>query len=170
MKRYERELYDLTKDPGELRNIYDKTRAAIQNRLEALLAVLVVCKGQSCTNPWKVLHPDGSVSSWSQSLDKQYDKYYAGLTPFYYRNCLPYQDYSNEVSSFRSQTPPSSSATSPRHRRMYTWTAGIEDLVRSNPSRQQSFVASIERHSVPVPPDVLQADVNKWFDNPLPLA
>ncbi|GIL85920.1 hypothetical protein Vretifemale_14443 [Volvox reticuliferus] len=80
------------------------------------------------------------------------------------------QDYSNEVSSFRSQTPPSSSATSPRHRRMYTWTAGIEDLVRSNPSRQQSFVASIERHSVPVPPDVLQADVNKWFDNPLPLA
>ncbi len=50
----ERELYDLKRDPGELSNIYNKTKAAIQTRLEALLAVLVVCKGESCTNPWKV--------------------------------------------------------------------------------------------------------------------
>ncbi|GIL64654.1 hypothetical protein Vafri_18580, partial [Volvox africanus] len=159
-----------TKDPGELCNIYNKTRAAVKNRLEALLAVLVVCKGESCTNPWKVLHPDGSVKSWRQSLDKQYDKYYASLKPFYYRKCLPYQDYSNEVSSFRSAAQQSSNATSSGRRRMYTWTAGIEDPARNNPSRQQSFVAGIERHSVPVPADVLQADVIKWFDNPLPLA
>ena len=50
----ERELYDLRKDPGELYNIYDKAKPAVRSRLEGLLAVLAVCKGESCSNPWKV--------------------------------------------------------------------------------------------------------------------
>ncbi len=50
----ERELYDLRTDPGELRNVYNTTSAAVRSRLEGLLAVLAVCKGDSCTNPWKV--------------------------------------------------------------------------------------------------------------------
>jgi arylsulfatase A-like enzyme len=45
----QRELYDLERDPMELRNLtHDERYAAIQDRLAALLAELGECAGQSC--------------------------------------------------------------------------------------------------------------------------
>lgn len=51
----ERELYNLHSDIGELNSVahlpaYKRHRS----RLEAVLAVLAVCKGDSCRNPWAV--------------------------------------------------------------------------------------------------------------------
>jgi hypothetical protein len=49
------------------------------------------------------------------------------------------------------------------------WTSGrVHTEGGSEPG--QTFAADVERHSVVVPPEVLNADVLKWFNNPLPLA
>lgn len=47
------------------------------DRLDALLMVLKSCKGEACTNPWKVLHPAGDVPNLSVAMYEQYDDFYA---------------------------------------------------------------------------------------------
>ncbi|RMZ87574.1 hypothetical protein DV736_g5199, partial [Chaetothyriales sp. CBS 134916] len=89
----EHQLYDLTKDPYELHNLYPSQAAADQEhhhqpmfffhfasspspRLDSLLLVLKSCKSSSCTRPWRVLHPDGSVSDLHGALVAEFDDFY----------------------------------------------------------------------------------------------
>ncbi|KAE8371284.1 alkaline-phosphatase-like protein [Aspergillus bertholletiae] len=85
----EHELYDLTRDPHQIDNLYtatteDKKEAEIMgydiskviSRLDALLLVLKSCKGSSCIEPWSVLHPHGSVRNLRDALDGKYDSFY----------------------------------------------------------------------------------------------
>lgn len=95
----ERELYEMNSDPGQLNNIavdFDAEEASsglvssgtkdrndsasvrqFQSRLDTLLMVLKTCKGNTCTKPWRVMHPDGSVDSLKDAMDHQYDCFYS---------------------------------------------------------------------------------------------
>jgi N-acetylglucosamine-6-sulfatase len=35
------------------------------------------CKGSTCVDPWRVLHPNGDVKSLKGALDQDYDAFYA---------------------------------------------------------------------------------------------
>lgn len=162
----ERELYDLRTDPGELRNVYNTAPAAVRSRLEGLLAVLVVCKGDSCTNPWKVLHPDGSVTRWSQALDRKYDAVYKAIQPFTYKRCLPYYDPDNEVTQFRAQLQ--------GRRRAAEVSTADSDLLSAvadataadaGPKNRVVFEAPIEKFARPIPREVLELDIAALFNN-----
>lgn len=50
--------------------------AQVMNRLDALMLVLKSCKGADCVEPWKVLHPDGDVTSLQHALDSRFDAFY----------------------------------------------------------------------------------------------
>ncbi|KAG2435121.1 hypothetical protein HXX76_007206 [Chlamydomonas incerta] len=76
----------------------------VRSRLDALLAVLAVCRGRACVRPFEVLHPDGAVSDLWAAMDEQYDSLYGGIGPFRFGRCLPYQDADNEQSDFRGAT------------------------------------------------------------------
>lgn len=45
-------------------------------RLDSLLMVLKSCKGETCIEPWKVLHPNGSVRNLDDALSAKYDRFY----------------------------------------------------------------------------------------------
>jgi len=45
-------------------------------RLDALMMVLKSCKASSCTDPWKVLHPQGDVSDLPSALSSGLDTFY----------------------------------------------------------------------------------------------
>ena len=38
--------------------------------------VLKSCKGSTCIEPWKVLHPQGDVNSLSDALQVKFDSFY----------------------------------------------------------------------------------------------
>eukprot|EP00955_Chlamydomonas_euryale_P080643 363446-Chlamydomonas_euryale.AAC.14 len=63
------------------RRRYDDT-ASNQNagrlidRLDALMTVMAYCKGPSCRNPWRVLHPDGSVNYLLEAMSPVFDSFY----------------------------------------------------------------------------------------------
>lgn len=46
------------------------------NRLDALMMVLKSCQGDTCVAPWKVLHPQGDVTSLSDALQTRFDVFY----------------------------------------------------------------------------------------------
>lgn len=46
-------------------------------RLDSLLFVLKNCKAETCTRPWKALHPAGSVETLRDALSPRFDAYYA---------------------------------------------------------------------------------------------
>ena len=46
------------------------------SRLDALLLVLKTCRGNTCIQPWRVLHPDGEVSDLTDALREEYDFFY----------------------------------------------------------------------------------------------
>lgn len=87
----ETELYDLKKDPGQLDNLlseqlHGKTAPkpmllgrdleAVVDRLDALMMVLKSCKGKSCIDPWRALHPHGDVESLTRALSQRFDAFY----------------------------------------------------------------------------------------------
>ena len=92
----EHELYDMTSDPGQMKNLLlneplgkpstsnspitvgtaHTTLSNLQTRLDTLLRVLKDCKGPSCINPWKTIHPNGKVNGLVDALDSQYDGEY----------------------------------------------------------------------------------------------
>ncbi|KAH8816385.1 alkaline-phosphatase-like protein [Xylogone sp. PMI_703] len=91
----EHELYDLTTDPYQIRNLYPNQVATIHEnkhtvlglplskvipRLDALLMVTKSCKGATCVDPWSVLHPEGNVKSLEDALASSYDKFYAHVS------------------------------------------------------------------------------------------
>ena len=50
-------------------------------RLDSLLMVLKSCKGESCIEPWKVLHPGGDVLNLYDALSVKYDQFYVVEQP-----------------------------------------------------------------------------------------
>ncbi|KAF3277462.1 hypothetical protein TWF173_009666 [Orbilia oligospora] len=85
----EHQLYDLTSDPFQLRNIYpgyadhDSSLTILGaplirviDRLDSLLLVLKSCKGTVCVKPWQKLHPEGDVDVLPDALQEQYDTFY----------------------------------------------------------------------------------------------
>lgn len=81
-------LIDAQTDPGEMRNLLSAEHSSmgyslrsrpisqIIARLDALIMVLKSCKGQSCVEPWKELHPAGDVSTLLHSLEPSFDAFY----------------------------------------------------------------------------------------------
>ncbi|KAI0810638.1 alkaline-phosphatase-like protein [Xylaria sp. FL0064] len=96
----EHELYDMALDPGQLDNILAAPGsisghalvaglpvAKVVSRLDALLFVLKSCKGYSCRQPWKQLHPAGDVGSLAEALESKYDDFYAEQTRVKFEVC-----------------------------------------------------------------------------------
>ncbi|RAL04843.1 sulfatase family protein [Aspergillus ibericus CBS 121593] len=92
---HEHQLYDLTRDPYQLHNLYPAPNTIpttdlnatsyigpypishIISRLDALLLVLKSCQGSTCIYPWKELHPAGDVHSLRDALEGRFDHFYA---------------------------------------------------------------------------------------------
>ncbi|KAG9761368.1 Arylsulphatase, partial [Aureobasidium melanogenum] len=84
----EHELYDMKNDPGQMTNLLEDGAQAdavfghsiekVVQRLDALLMVQKSCKGETCREPWRSLHPDGSVQSLRDAMAERYDGFYQG--------------------------------------------------------------------------------------------
>ncbi|GIL62033.1 hypothetical protein Vafri_16345 [Volvox africanus] len=85
----QRELYDLTSDPYEETNVLSSAPAALLDRLDAVLSVLVHCRGADCAHPYAVLHPAGEVVTFAQTMEPRYDALYASLPRFAFATCYP---------------------------------------------------------------------------------
>ncbi|ORY11737.1 arylsulfatase-like protein [Clohesyomyces aquaticus] len=82
----EHELYDLENDPGQLKNLLARKPETstllgwplqkVVARLDSLLFVLKSCKGETCTQPWKALHPAGNVGNLHEALSTRFDHFY----------------------------------------------------------------------------------------------
>ncbi|POS70775.1 arylsulfatase [Diaporthe helianthi] len=95
----EHELYDLDTDPGQLHNLYSTESSSkdsrvlgthvdlVIGRLDALMMVLKSCKGDTCIEPWKVLHPRGDVHSLSDALKVRFDSFYRHQAKVAYDRC-----------------------------------------------------------------------------------
>lgn len=57
------------------------------SRLDALMMVLKSCKGGTCIEPWKVLHPRGDVHSLSDALQVRFDSFYRHQAKVSYDRC-----------------------------------------------------------------------------------
>ncbi|XMA11831.1 hypothetical protein WAI453_004622 [Rhynchosporium graminicola] len=87
----EHELYDLTTDPGQLKNLYPTTSSHPQqsifnlplfkvlHRLDALLMVTKSCKASTCIDPWSVIHPEGDVHTLGDALASKFDAFYGSI-------------------------------------------------------------------------------------------
>ncbi|KAG2488047.1 hypothetical protein HYH03_013352 [Edaphochlamys debaryana] len=91
-----RELYDMSIDPYETNNLAAAAPAALINRLDAVMAALVHCKGSICANPYGVLHPAGDVVTFEQAMSPRYDALYAAIPPFHFETCYPLYVPANE--------------------------------------------------------------------------
>ncbi|KAH8766170.1 alkaline-phosphatase-like protein [Diaporthe sp. PMI_573] len=95
----EHELYNLETDPGQLHNLYSSKSSdedikllgtdisLVISRLDALMMVLKSCKGGTCIEPWKVLHPRGDVHSLSDALQVRFDSFYRHQAKVAYDRC-----------------------------------------------------------------------------------
>ncbi|KAI1505732.1 alkaline-phosphatase-like protein [Biscogniauxia marginata] len=83
----ERELHDLTADPGQMTNLLHPDEESpetllgvllekLVERLDSLLFVLKSCKAETCIRPWKSLHPAGNVESLREALSPRFDAFY----------------------------------------------------------------------------------------------
>ncbi|KAF2704668.1 Arylsulphatase [Pleomassaria siparia CBS 279.74] len=84
----EHELYDLNTDPGQLKNLLARDVKVEQQtllgfpltkvvaRLDSLLFVLKSCKGRTCIQPWRALHPAANVENLHDALSPRYDHFY----------------------------------------------------------------------------------------------
>lgn len=82
----EHELYDMSDDPGQMRNLLEDSGkpytlfgfpiGKVVQRLDALLMVQKSCKGKTCREPWKSLHPDGRVQNLKDAMGQQFDGFY----------------------------------------------------------------------------------------------
>lgn len=88
------EFYDMKQDPGQLRNkarekgsYLGRPIPHVVHRLDALLMVLKSCKGDSCRQPWRTIHPFGNVYSLIDALDKKYDTFYKHQPKVAFSSC-----------------------------------------------------------------------------------
>lgn len=56
-------------------------------RLDALMMVLKSCKAASCTDPWKVLHPQGDVTDLPSALNTGLDNFYEAQLKVSFSKC-----------------------------------------------------------------------------------
>jgi hypothetical protein len=68
-------------------SLINRPQAEVINRLDALLLVLKSCKGITCIDPWKVLHPAGDVNSLSMALGAQFDDFYKAQPKVLFTRC-----------------------------------------------------------------------------------
>jgi len=78
-------------DPHQINNIYPPPQSSSMHtilglplskvlpRLDALLMVTKLCKGQTCINPWSVIHPDGHVKTLGDAVDEKFDAFYESV-------------------------------------------------------------------------------------------
>ncbi|KAJ3056668.1 hypothetical protein HK097_005345 [Rhizophlyctis rosea] len=99
------ELYNHTADPYQLHNLYPHGHvspasytARVIQRLDALLSILYDCIGSTCRDPWRRLHPDGSVKSLNDALADDLDSFYASgqAGRLIIDECLDHQKKGNE--------------------------------------------------------------------------
>lgn len=99
----ERELYDVGADPGQVRNLFDHKRhgllasrfsvagrglEAVVARLDALMMVLKSCRGDSCRDPWAVIHPgESGVRSLADALSADFDAFYQSQPKVRFDRC-----------------------------------------------------------------------------------
>jgi hypothetical protein len=57
------------------------TLAKVVSRLDSLLLVTKSCKGETCTQPWRALHPGGNVASLRDALAPRFDAFYEKQQP-----------------------------------------------------------------------------------------
>jgi hypothetical protein len=93
----ETELYDTVADPYELTPIAREANPRLHSRLNALLLTTKSCEQASCRNPWKTLHPDGSVSNLRDALALAHDEFYDSLPTVAFKQCLGYLLKENEA-------------------------------------------------------------------------
>lgn len=86
----EKEFYDLKTDSAQIVNLFadenfdelesfqlaSRSWKHVVDRLDALMMVLKSCQGHSCTDPWRVLHPQGDVASLTDALKEDFDSFY----------------------------------------------------------------------------------------------
>lgn len=73
-------------DPGQLHNLLSPSSTTttlvglplekVVARLDSLLLVTKSCKGSTCTQPWRALHPQGNVESLHDALSPRFDGFY----------------------------------------------------------------------------------------------
>lgn len=93
-------LTRLQVDPGQLNNLLAANSSlqtdiliagypvsTVVSRLDALLLVLKSCKGRTCQEPWKQLHPAGNVETLADALHDRYDEFYAAQAPVSFEYC-----------------------------------------------------------------------------------
>ncbi|KAH7015555.1 alkaline-phosphatase-like protein [Ilyonectria destructans] len=97
----EHELYDIKKDPGQLNNLVRGAEAfgpenltllgtsitRVVDRLDSLMLVLKSCRGKTCVEPWKILHPQGDVESLQDALQPKYDGFYQLQVKVHFDRC-----------------------------------------------------------------------------------
>ena len=55
--------------------IADRTVDQLVRRLNTLTMVLKSCRGRSCVEPWRELHPSGDVEGLLDSLNERFDDF-----------------------------------------------------------------------------------------------
>lgn len=63
-------------DNGGISHILGLSLEKVTARLDSLLFVLKSCKGITCTQPWKALHPAGNVENLRDALSPRFDEFY----------------------------------------------------------------------------------------------
>ena len=67
------------------------------DRLDAVLTALAYCHGRTCRNPWRTLHPDGSVNSLLDAMSPAFDAFYARCSKFMFLICSTHYEPANEL-------------------------------------------------------------------------
>ncbi|KAF4460984.1 arylsulfatase precursor, partial [Fusarium albosuccineum] len=86
----------------------------LMDRLNAVLLVTKSCNQESCRDPWQILRDDSGddFMNLEQAMDPKFDTFFAALPSVRYKECLDYQDTSNEGPYY----PPESIVLASQHR------------------------------------------------------
>ncbi|KAF4989040.1 hypothetical protein FDECE_14831 [Fusarium decemcellulare] len=103
------ELYNTFDDPYELTNLAINPSAEHRRLIDRLNAVLLVtksCNQESCRDPWQILRDDSGADfmNMEQAMDSTFDTFFAGLPFVGYKECMDYQDTSNEGPYYPSES------------------------------------------------------------------
>eukprot|EP00798_Chlamydomonas_sp_ICE-L_P015360 gene15360-21445_t len=72
------ELFDLTEDPYEIVNLVAQAPQRLLDRFNAVISVLALCRGSTCAEPYKLMHPAGTVGGLEDAMSAEHDELYAG--------------------------------------------------------------------------------------------
>lgn len=80
-------LYSTSSSSSSSQRLLGTNIELVINRLDALMMVLKSCKGGTCVEPWKVLHPQGDVTSLSDALKVRFDAFYKEQVKVSFNRC-----------------------------------------------------------------------------------